>query len=115
MEKNKDPYLQIWETVRSIPWGKVTTYGRIADLAGFKRAARYVGHALKQLPSGSDIPWHRVVNAKGEIAFPKSSRSYQIQRKKLLDEGVLFKGDKIDLQQHGWVIDLDYLLWKSKH
>lgn len=115
MDKNKEPYLQIWQAVSSIPRGNVTTYGRIADLAGFKRAARYVGYALKQLPDGSEIPWHRVISSKGEIAFPKGSRQHRNQRKKLIDEGILFNGDKIDMHRFGWIIDLDSLLWKPEN
>src|SRR5438067_13101960 len=62
---------KIYAAVRRVPKGRVTTYGAIADLAGLDGHARQVGYALNDLPSGSNVPWHRVVNARGEIS-PRS-------------------------------------------
>ena len=61
-------YEKIYRWVRRIPRGRVATYGDIAERAGLEGHARQVGYALHALPAGQDIPWHRVVNAKGEIS-----------------------------------------------
>ena len=61
---------KVWQIVHDIPSGHVATYGQIAILAGLPGHARYVGTVLKNLPSQSRLPWHRVVNAKGCISFP---------------------------------------------
>jgi methylated-DNA-protein-cysteine methyltransferase-like protein len=78
----------IWRAVRAIPRGQVSTYGSIARHAGLPGRARLVGHALKVAPDDLDLPWHRVVAAGGRIAFPKSSRQFAEQRRRLCGEGV---------------------------
>ena len=86
--------------VSQIPAGKVMTYGQVAQCIG-QGTARLVGMALSSLPTGSSIPWHRVVNAEGGIsprANPQSSLE-QIQR--LLDEGIQFNGNQeLDLNSY---------------
>lgn len=66
---------RIWQVVAEIPAGQVCTYGLIARRAGLAGAARRVGAALRQLPADSAIPWHRVINAQGRIAFPEGSEA----------------------------------------
>lgn len=105
-------YQRIWQTVRAIPYGQVATYGQIADLAGFPRQARLVGYALYQLPEGSAVPWHRVINARGMLSFPRDSAPYQKQKALLLEEGVVFSGPRVDLERFGWRPSLDELLWR---
>lgn len=80
----------IWQCVAGIPEGKVVSYGRIARDCGYPSHARYVGTVLRQLPSGTSIPWHRVINGKGEIAFESCSDQYIEQRQRLESEGVIF-------------------------
>jgi alkylated DNA nucleotide flippase Atl1 len=63
-------YTRIYDVVRRIPWGKVATYGQVADLAGLYGKARLVGYALYQVPLESDVPWQRVVNARGRSPIP---------------------------------------------
>ena len=92
----------IWMVVDQIPEGKVCTYGKVAELAGLKGYARYVGYALQQLSAGSMIPWHRVVNSRGMISFPEGSERYQTQRQRLFDETVFFTGKRINLRQYLW-------------
>ena len=92
----------IWQIIAAIPYGRVATYGQIARLAGFPNHARYVGTILKKLPTGSKLPWHRVVNAQGKLAFPVDSDSYQRQRAKLEAEGIKFVKMQISLTSHGW-------------
>jgi methylated-DNA-protein-cysteine methyltransferase related protein len=61
-------YDRIYEVVRQIPLGQVATYGQVAELANLLGRARLVGYALFRVDLRSDIPWHRVINAKGEIS-----------------------------------------------
>jgi methylated-DNA-protein-cysteine methyltransferase-like protein len=105
---------RIWQTVREIPPGHVATYGQIAELAGLPRRARLVGYALHSLPEDIPVPWHRVITARGELAFPRDSRLYRIQRRRLLAEAVLVTGHRIDLKKYRWNPSLDELLWKPR-
>jgi methylated-DNA-protein-cysteine methyltransferase-like protein len=94
---------RIYQVVRRIPKGRVATYGQIARLAGIEGHARQVGYALHSLPAGSDIPWHRVINARGGISLPRGSHAHLLQRSLLEEEGVEFdaKGT-VDLSRFGW-------------
>ncbi|MFN2325703.1 MAG: MGMT family protein [Gemmatimonadales bacterium] len=80
--------------VGRIPRGRVATYGQVATLAGLPGHARQVGYALHALPDGSRVPWHRVVNVRGEVvvrdvgAMPTLAASRQ--RALLEAEGVGF-------------------------
>lgn len=102
---------RILRTVRRIPHGAVATYGQVAREAGLGRRARLVGQALRHLPEGSDVPWHRVVNAQGRISLPEASDSGRLQRARLEEEGVVFTDGAIDLARFGWQPSLDALLW----
>ncbi|MEM6754634.1 MAG: MGMT family protein [Cyanobacteria bacterium P01_C01_bin.38] len=98
-------YDLIYKTVRKIPVGKVATYGQIADLAGIYGKARLVGYAMFQVDTASDdIPWHRVINAKGEISYSNQREGGDYLQKDLLEqEGIKFNSaGKIDLRQFQW-------------
>lgn len=98
-------YSRIYNVVRQIPEGKVATYGQIADLANLYGKARLVGYALYQVaPDHPDIPWHRVVNAKGEVSHSVNRQgSDYLQRSLLEAEGIEFNpGGKIDLKRYRW-------------
>jgi methylated-DNA-protein-cysteine methyltransferase related protein len=97
-------YDRIYTTVRQIPWGKVATYGQIADLAGLYGKARLVGYALFRVPIEDDIPWHRVINAQGEISYSLQRQGGDYLQKVLLEaEGIEFKSNgKIDLNKYRW-------------
>ena len=96
-------YDRIFAVVRRIPRGKVATYGQVARLAGIARHARQVGYALHSLPDGCDVPWHRVVNARGEISRRNASEHHLWQRILLEDEGVRFDArDRIELSEFRW-------------
>src|SRR5436189_5146910 len=79
---------RINRVVARIPRGRVATYGQVARLAGLTGQARLVGYAMAALPSGTRIPWQRVVNAQGAISLP--GRSAERQRALLEAEGVRF-------------------------
>ncbi len=93
-------YERIYEAVMRIPQGTVSTYGQIAGMAGIPRGARQVGYAMAALGRGCprpEVPWHRVVNAKGESSIGEE----QITR--LEAEGVQFdENGRIDLKLFGW-------------
>lgn len=93
---------RVWSIVHGIPRGTVTSYGAVAKLAGLPRGARLIGRILAQLPEGSALPWHRVVNSRGEISFPAGSAQFREQRERLLQEGVVFHNNKIDVKKFGW-------------
>ncbi len=93
---------KIHAVVRRIPSGRVATYGQVAALAGFARHARQVGHALHDLPAASDLPWHRVVNARGEVSARAAVGWEDVQRDLLEQEGVELVRDRIDLARYGW-------------
>ena len=109
-----DPARAILAVVSSIPRGRVSTYGLVADRAGLPRRARLVGRVLSALPAGSTVPWHRVVGAGGRIAFPAGSRADREQRARLAREGVASLSGRVDMDRSGWhgpAGDLDRLLW----
>ena len=90
--------------VRCIPEGRVATYGQIAALAERPRHARQVGFALARL-SDDSVPWHRVVNARGEVSERglDPMESVDQQRFLLEEEGIVFdRRGRIDLDRFGW-------------
>lgn len=100
--KRNTGYLRIYEAVKHIPYGRVATYGQIARLAGMPGHARQVGYALHGLGDGNDIPWHRVINAKGQISLEPSG-SGALQRRMLESEGIVFGADgTIPLKKYCW-------------
>jgi methylated-DNA-protein-cysteine methyltransferase-like protein len=93
---------QVYAIVRCVPPGRVATYGQIAAMLEHPHASRTVGWAMRALSEGSDVPWHRVVNAKGRISL-RGSAGAEEQRRLLESEGVAFgRDDCIDLQRFGW-------------
>jgi methylated-DNA-protein-cysteine methyltransferase-like protein len=97
-------YNRIYAIVRQIPAGKVATYGQVAELAELYGKARLVGYALYRVDKASDIPWHRVINAKGEVSeSPLRLGSDYVQRSLLEAEGIEFSSEgKIDLREYLW-------------
>jgi len=96
-------YELIYTVIEHIPSGRVATYGGIARLAGLPDHARQVGYALRVLPDGRDLPWHRVVNAKGEISARSDARSEAIQRARLEREGVTLADGRVPLRRFQWM------------
>lgn len=98
---------RVYALVRAIPHGRVATYGQIAHLAGFPRHARQVGYAMAALRAGADVPWHRVVNARGEISARAAGHGEAAQRALLEREGVAFDAaGRIDLRRWQWRPDV---------
>jgi methylated-DNA-protein-cysteine methyltransferase-like protein len=83
-------YARIYAVVRRIPLGKVATYGQVAELAGLGGHARQVGYALHALPTGTTVPWHRVLNAAGAVSLRTAPGEELTQRQLLEREGVGF-------------------------
>ena len=96
------PEERIWRVVADIPPGSVASYGQVAELAGIPGGARRVGRCLSRLPAETRLPWHRVVNAAGGISLPGTAGRRQRQR--LLDEGVAFEGDRVNLHRGRWAV-----------
>ena len=93
----------IYDVVRRIPRGRVATYGQIARLAGMPGHARQVGYALNDLPAGSPVPWHRVINAAGRVSGRAEPLDEQIQRRLLECEKVAFDGrGRVALSRFLW-------------
>lgn len=94
---------KIYEVVKRIPKGKVSTYGQVAYLAGNPRLARVVGYALHNNPDPQNIPCHRVVNREGRVAKAFVFGGGSVQKSLLEAEGIEFCDDeKIDLDKYIW-------------
>lgn len=92
----------ILDAVLCIPEGRVASYGRVAEMAGWPRRARLVGTALRTLTGGTHIPWHRVLRADGRIAFPTGDPRQELQTELLRQEGVTVQCGRVDMQRFGW-------------
>lgn len=96
-------YQVIYEMISRVPEGRVATYGQIARLVKRPYGARQVGYALAALNDNGDVPWHRVVNARGEISSRTKAGYEDFQRILLEDEGIVFnQAGQIDLAQFLW-------------
>lgn len=92
----------VYEITRPIPKGTVATYGQIARLAGRPRAARAVGVFMKTNPDAPHTPCHRVVAHDGSLTGYSASGGIQKKKQMLLEEGVVFKNNKVNLSQSQW-------------
>ena len=93
---------RIYAYLKTIPKGKVTTYGRIAVYLGSKHYAQTVGNILHDNPDPSQYPCHRVVNSKGRVAEHYAFGGAEAQRKRLEDEGIVFeRNGTVDLKKYG--------------
>lgn len=96
-------YERVYEQVSAVPHGTVCTYGDIAALAGYPKAAREVGYAMKRVQRGWNLPCHRIVNIKGTLAPTYAFGGKEKQRQLLEEEGVTFiDAETIDMQAHRW-------------
>ena len=90
-----DLYDRIYDLVREVPPGKVTTYGQVGAMCGL-RDIRIVGEAMN---ASHDVPWQRVINSQGRISERPGAEK---QRKLLEAEGIVFVKDRVDLKKFGW-------------
>jgi methylated-DNA-protein-cysteine methyltransferase-like protein len=101
----------IYEVTRRIPRGRVATYGQVAALAGLPGHARLAGYALYNLPEklSTEIPWQRVINARGEISYSEGRRGNDFLQRELLEaEGVDFDArGRVDLRRFRWEPEFD--------
>ena len=94
---------RVWAFVRAVPRGRVVTYGQVALELGAPAAARAVGYALRALPPDTEVPWWRVLNAKGGISLRGRGAGADLQRARLEAEGVAFSEDgRVDLRAFRW-------------
>ena len=90
---------KVIEVIQMIPAGRVMTYGQIASVAGNRRAARQVVRILHSMSRKYQLPWHRVVNSKGQISLKDDA--FQEQKLLLESEGVEFAlNDRVDLKRY---------------
>lgn len=103
MAPSESRWESFYEVVARIPPGRVATYGQVARVAGLPRHARQVGYALAALPeSRTDVPWQRVINARGEVSPRARSGMHLFQRDLLEQEGVVFMRGRVDLKRFLW-------------
>jgi methylated-DNA-protein-cysteine methyltransferase-like protein len=99
----KERNASVAAAVRRVPRGQVATYGQIAAAIGLTGAARQVGYALHDLPKHAVVPWHRIINARGEVSR-RSVPGGELEQRMLLErEGVRFNSrGRVDLKVFGW-------------
>lgn len=97
-------YSLIYEMVKKIPKGRVSTYGQIACLLGKPRAARVVGNALHVNPDPEHIPCYRIVNYKGELAKAFAFGGIEEQKTRLEKDGIIVIDYKVDLNKYIWKV-----------
>jgi len=89
---------QVIDIIKSIPYGKVMTYGQIAAVAGNPRGARQVSRILHSMSGGHQLPWHRVINSKGGISL--TGEPGFVQAELLLQEGIEVHNKQVNLKQY---------------
>lgn len=95
-DAGENPALEaIWDVVARIPRGRVSTYGDVARAAGLPGRARLAGYALRHMPDGLELPWHRVVGAGGKIVFRPTSREFREQSRRLRGESVAVQNGRV--------------------
>jgi methylated-DNA-protein-cysteine methyltransferase-like protein len=93
---------EVKRVLRTVPRGRVATYGQIAALAGRERAARGVAWILHSSSEAAGLPWHRIIGGGGAISLPRG-RGYEEQKRRLLAEGVVIgPRGRIDLKRYRW-------------
>lgn len=114
----------VWEIVKQIPAGCVSTYGQIASMIPppegvdpllYSRVApRWVGRAMNAVPLWSEVPWQRVINSQGMISLPKGTAEADEQRALLEMEGVVFdEQGRVNFESVGW--DGPAQTWLHEH
>lgn len=113
MDNSKDKSLseftkQVLRLIKSVPKGKVATYGQIGQLAGRPKGSRAVCQVLAQHGRAHKLPWFRIINSQGRIAFKTGTKHFKIQKGHLQKEGVGFAGaGRVDLAKYQWKKKVD--------
>ena len=92
---------KVYEFLRTIPKGKVVTYGQIAEYLGNKRLARVVGNILHNNPDEKKYPCYKVVDSKGNLSNNFAFGGIEKQKEKLEKEGIIVENYKVDLEKYG--------------
>lgn len=93
---------QLYAWLAQVPPGSVVTYGQLARLIGRPSGARWVGRQLGGFPPGSNLPWHRVLNARGCSSLPLDEGGSNRQLRLLQGEGVLVVDGRVALRRYQW-------------
>lgn len=105
--QKEDFFQKVIKIVAEIPYGKVTTYGEIAQAIGLKSSARMVGWALNSTIGDDSLPCHRVINRNGELTGKRHFRTPTLMRELLENEGIEFIDEAVNLDKHFWKPSLD--------
>ena len=101
--KKIDFFLRVYDIVKKIPYGRVTTYGSIAQYLGSKKSARTVGWAMNSSHKNFDIPAHRVLNRNGILTGKHHFHGTNLMQQLLEGEGLIVKDDKlINFDKYFW-------------
>lgn len=102
-QKEYSFFADVFEVVRQIPKGKVTSYGAIAKVLGTARSARMVGWAMNACHNMQDVPAHRVVNRKGLLSGKHHFDGTNLMQQLLENEGIKIVDNQIvDFEKHFW-------------
>lgn len=100
---NTDFFSRVYEVVKQIPYGKITTYGAIAKKIGAPKSARMVGYALNASSMQDDVPAHRVVNRKGLLTGKHHFQGTNLMQQLLESEGIKVKDNTVqNFKEHFW-------------
>ncbi len=103
MVKEDNFFERVYQIVKQIPYGKITTYGAIAKVLGSPQSARMVGWALNASHGNTDIPAHRVVNRSGLLTGKHHFQGKNLMQQLLENEGIIIVDNKIvDMQRYFW-------------
>lgn len=103
MQSNDNFFERVYDIVRQIPYGKVTSYGAIAKVLGSARSARMVGWAMNSSGKHEDVPAHRVVNRKGLLTGKHHFDGTNLMQQLLENEGIKVVNNQIvDFEKHFW-------------
>lgn len=96
---------KLYELLRTVPCGKVVTYGTLAMMMGNRSLARAVGNALHHNPDGDKYPCYKVVNSRGELSKAYAFGGIGEQKRRLEADGIEVRDYKVDLQRYAAVFD----------
>lgn len=95
---------KLYKLLREIPFGKVITYGKAAQMLGNKAWARAVGNALHRNPDGDKYPCYKVVNSRGELSAAYAFGGIEAQKRRLEADGIAVENNKVDIKKYGYEI-----------